>query len=231
MRVILHGLPQSSYVWTARAALNLAGIEYEFAPMEMGSHKAPDHRARHPFGRVPTLTVDGKTLFETAAILSWANHAGNGALCPTDGFEAAQVQQWISVVNCYLYRPIVSDYILEYVFSGKGGPNRTVIDPTVPLIKERLDHLEAALGDDSPWIVGNAVSAADLLMGPLLIGLAIFPEGKRMMAGLPRCARLVRALMAMPAFTAAAPPTEPRGTADGATADTPGSNRSRRLRA
>lgn len=201
----IHGFPQSSYVWSARAGLTLAGVEYDFVPLNPGDHKQPAHLARHPFGVVPSLTVDDAHLYETSAIIRWADAVGNGSLFPADAFAAARVEQWISVTNAYLYSAIVPGYLFKYIFAGEGGPDRAAIDAIVPTIKAYLATVEAGFEGDGPWLVGDKISAADVLVGPMLFVLSRLPEGQAILAENPNCQRLMGALVETAGFMAAAP--------------------------
>jgi hypothetical protein len=49
----IHGVPGSPYVRSALLGLEEKGAAYRFAAMQMGDNKKPEHRALHPFGRVP----------------------------------------------------------------------------------------------------------------------------------------------------------------------------------
>lgn len=205
MSNVIHGFPQSSYVWSTRAGLNLAGVEYDFVPIAAGEHKQPAHLARHPFGVVPSLTVDGTHLYETSAILRWADAVGNGSLFPTAPLAAARVEQWISVVNAYLYKAVVPGYLFKYLFAGEGGPDRAAIDAIVPTIKAHLAVVEAGFEGAGPWLVGDTITAADVLVGPLLFVLSRLPEGQGILAECPKCQALMGALAQLPAVMSAAP--------------------------
>lgn len=205
MNVELKGFPQSSYVMSARTALALQEIEHTFTPLQPGQHKAPEHVRHHPFGRVPLLLVDGRPLFETSAIVRWADQVGTGpGLFPEDPYDAAQVEQWVSVVNCYLYGRTVPNYILKYVFAGDAGPDRSEIEAAVPPMAEALDALHDRMGS-GPFLAGSAVSAADVLVVPLLFGIARFPEGKQLVDARPRFGPLLERFMQLPAFVGALP--------------------------
>lgn len=56
-----------------------------------------------------------------------------------------------------------------------------------------VEILDAAY-DGREWIAGDDVSVADLLMGPIVHGVGMFPEGK---AALDNCANLTRAFDAI----------------------------------
>jgi glutathione S-transferase len=190
----LIGFPQSSYVWTARAGLTLKGVDHTFEALVPGDHKAPAYVARHPFGRVPLLALDGQDVFETSAILRWADRVGSGApLFPADPVAAALVEQWVSATSCYLYGWIVPGYLFQYPRGGDGVPNRQAIDEVVPKIAAGIAALESRTAG-SPWIVDDRLSAADLLVGPLLFVLSRLPEGKQILAANPKVSGLLAAL-------------------------------------
>jgi glutathione S-transferase len=201
------GFPQSTYVWTARAALNLKGVAYDFDALALGQNKSPEHLARHPWGKVPVLEHDDVCLYETAAICSYIDTAFGGvALQPSKPAALARMHQVMSIANCYLVPSAVGGYALQYIFpSGPdGAPNREVIDAAVPEIRKTLGVLEATLGDGK-WFVGEQVTLADLLVGPLLAVTGMFPEGKELLAATPNLGRLMGQLMDLPAFRDAAP--------------------------
>jgi hypothetical protein len=52
-----------------RWALEEVGRRYEVQYLVLGEHKQPPHRARHPFGQVPTYQDSEVTLFESGAIV------------------------------------------------------------------------------------------------------------------------------------------------------------------
>jgi glutathione S-transferase len=201
------GFPQSTYVWTARAAFNLKGVAYDFDALAIPEHKSPEHLARHPWGKVPVLEHGDVCLYETTAICSYIDTAFEGvALQPSKPAALARMHQMVSIANSYLVPCAVSHYALQYIFpSGPdGAPNREVIDAAVPEIRKTLGVLEAALGD-SKWFVGEQVTLADLCIGPLVVVLGMFPESKALLGATPNLGRLVGQLMDLPAFRDAAP--------------------------
>ena len=71
-------------------------------------HKAPEFRAKNPWGQVPTLELDdGRTISETVAICRYLE-----ALHPTpplfgrDAFEQAEVEMWTRRVELTLMTPV-----------------------------------------------------------------------------------------------------------------------------
>jgi glutathione S-transferase len=204
---IVIGFPQSSYVWTARAALNYKGVEYEMRAIAPPANRAPEHLARHPWAKVPAFEHDDLRLYETAAICAYVDAAFDGpALMPSNPRELARAHQVISIVNAYFYPTAVPGYILQYIFpSGPDKtPNREVIDRNIPEVRKTLEVLDRELGDRK-WFAGDGPTLADLFIGPLLMASGMFPEGEKLMAKLDNLGRLKGQLAAEPKFMSVAP--------------------------
>ena len=203
---LIIGFPQSTYVWTARAALAHKGVDYDFSPIAPPQNKAPEHLARHPWGKVPVFEHGDLSLYETTAICTYVDMAFEGPeLYPSDTKDHARAVQLTSIANAYLYPDIVINYALQYIFAGPEGPNRATIDAALPKIKQALGVLEAELGERK-WLVGEQPCVGDYFVGPLIAVCGMFPEGKAIMAEMPQLSRLVGQLMQIPAFAAGAPP-------------------------
>jgi glutathione S-transferase len=57
----LYGFDGSTYVRTVKMVLRDKGIDYEQEQINVleGEPRQPEHLARHPFGKVPVLDIDG----------------------------------------------------------------------------------------------------------------------------------------------------------------------------
>lgn len=201
------GFPQSTFVWTTRAALGLAGVEYDFQPIAPPANHTPEYRARHPWGKVPAFEHDGLSLFETAAICEYIEHGlGGASLMPKGAAERARARQVVSICDCYFYPPAVVRYALQYIFprGENGQPDRATIEGAVPDIEKALGVLSGLLGD-SDWFAGDSVSLADLYVGPLFAVIGMFPEGKALAAKFPTLQAHFGRLMGIDAFRGAAP--------------------------
>lgn len=204
---IVIGFSQSTYVWTARAALNYKGVEHELQAISVPENRAPDHLARHPWGKVPAFEHGDLRLYETTAICAYVDAAFDGpALQPRDPVAIARMHQIVSIANQYFYDSAVPGYLLQYIFpSGPNNtPNREIIDRTIPEVRKVLEVLDRELGSRK-WLAGDSMSLADLFVGPLLIACGMFPEGEKLMAGLENLGRLKGQLLAEPKFMSVAP--------------------------
>src|SRR3546814_16538204 len=82
-------------------ALEEAGAKFEGKAISLanGQHKTPEYLKVSPYGQVPTLLVDGKTLTENVAIMDWvADQHPEANLLPSDPWERIQALS-------YLFRP------------------------------------------------------------------------------------------------------------------------------
>lgn len=93
---------RSSSSWRVRWALAIKGVDVESVPIDLtaGDQLTPEHRARNPLGRVPALTLDGRCLSESVAILEYLEETiPEPALYPRDPWARARVRQLVEYVN------------------------------------------------------------------------------------------------------------------------------------
>lgn len=93
----LHHIPGSRSVrvlWL----LEELGLDYEIREWSVtdGSLRSPDYLAMSPAGRIPALEIDGRSIFESAAIVQYLTER-EGRLAPLPGeLERADFWEWIS---------------------------------------------------------------------------------------------------------------------------------------
>jgi glutathione S-transferase len=201
----LLGDVRSTYTRTARMALAEKGLAYSFQPC--APHSA-DILAIHPFGRIPALRDGEIELFETSAMLRYLDECfGAGpTLLPGTIFGRARCEQWVSVVNAYLYDTMARRYVLQYVFPrGEGGkPDRAVIDGALKEMPIQLAALDKAYGNGD-WLAGGALSMADLFVAPILAYVEQMPEGAALLAAAPNVKRAQTVIRARASFTSTDP--------------------------
>jgi glutathione S-transferase len=201
----LLGDVRSTYTRTARMGLAEKGVAITLQPCRPHS---PELLALHPFGRIPALRDGDTAVWETSAILRYADECFDGPLTLTPGRISDRVlcDQWVSAVNCYLYDTMVRRYVLQYVFpNGEGGqPDRGVIDKAVGEMATQLAALERAYGR-SDFLAGGALSFADLFVAPILAYVEALPEGARLLSDMPNIRRAQAGLRQRPSFIATDP--------------------------
>ena len=158
-----------------RWALEEAGQPYDVRLVSFREMKEPAHRARQPFGQIPTYEEGGLVLFESGAIVLHVaeTHAG---LLPDDANARTRAIAWMFAAVSTVEPPIVEREQVEYTEG-----DRAWYEERLPLlddrIRVRLGELSNALGDGD-WLDGR-FSAGDLMMVMVLrrlYGMGILEE-------------------------------------------------------
>lgn len=206
MSVELIGYRYSVYLRIARLVLEEKAVA--FAHVEVDPFAgAPDwYLALHPFGRVPTLRHGDFVLHETSAIARYVDAAFAGvALVPGEARAAGRMQQVISIVDSYGYRPMVRQVFSHAVFRPRAGAVGDAGEIAAGLESSArvLAALEGLAGDD--WLVGGRLSLADLHLGPMMAYFVAAPEGAAMLAGYPKLSAWWGRMRALPSMIASDP--------------------------
>ena len=175
-----------------RWALEEAGLPYDVRLVSFKAMKEPAHRARHPFGQIPTYEEGELVLFESGAIVLHIaqHHAG---LLPDDTKARARAIAWMFAALNTVEPPILELQTARFAEGDKPWSAERL-----PLIKDRIRHrlgeLSTRLGD-ADWLDG-AFSAGDLMMVHTLQRLK--PSG--LLDDYPNLAAYVARAEARPAY-------------------------------
>ena len=177
--MIVHGVPGSPYVRAALLTLEEKGAPYKLAAMAPGTLKQEPHLARHPFGRIPAFEHDGWILYETRAIMRYVDAVVPGPrLQPEEPRAAARMEQMMNITDWYLMPQVSATITFNRVVAPRF--NRPVDEEkvlqAVPNARMCIGEI-ARLLDGQPWMAGDALSLADLLLAPHLSMFAQAPEG------------------------------------------------------
>lgn len=205
--IIIYGPAASSYLRTTRMACVEKGVEHELRAMELGGE---EHRARHPYLKVPTIEHGDVRLYETNAILHYLDRAFDSGtrLIPEGAASAALAEQWVSVLNCYMYEHLVRQYSFAYIRPAEGGPDRARIDAAMKEVRYDLDLLEKQL-ERTPYLAGDALSHADLVLVTPVQTAAMFPEAEAALEERPKLSAWFAGIADRPSAEYLAPPPPP----------------------
>ncbi|WP_313139933.1 glutathione S-transferase family protein [Stenotrophomonas sp.] len=150
-----------------RWALEELGLAYDVRLLSFAEMKEPAHRARHPFGQIPTYEDGDLVLFESGAIILHLaeQHAG---LLPPDGNARMRAIMWMFAALNTVEPPIV-ERSLAWVLEREQPWYTQRLVMLDERVRRRLGELSARLGD-GPWLEAG-FSAADLLMVSVLLRL------------------------------------------------------------
>jgi len=200
---IVRGIVGSPFMRAVLMTLIEKNAPYRLEPIAPGQHKSPEYLAKHPFGRVPVTEHDGFVLYETQAILRYLDRIyPTPALTPTDPRAAARMDQAMNINDWYLFRIIGIPVVFNRVVAPRiGAPvNEAAVAAALPEAQACFAGIEAFLSD-RPYMAGDAVSLADLLMAPHADMLAECAEGQAMLAG-GRLATWLERMRARPSMAA-----------------------------
>lgn len=152
--------------YRARWILNEVGWPYDVRLVDEPTKRSRDYRAMQPFGQVPMLEEEGRpAMFESGAIvLDIATRAGK--LVPESPAGRAQMLQW-SIAALNSIEPFLMNLAEVEFFIDDDGEKAKRRPRVLAMVETRLGELENALGERT-WLVGDAFSAADLLMASVL---------------------------------------------------------------
>jgi glutathione S-transferase len=212
--VTVFGFQRSTYVNVVRLVLTAKGVPFGFHDTEDEMYTA-EHLRRHPFGRAPVLQHGDFLLYETSAIVAYVDEAFDGPkLTPAALRPRARMNQWISVVNGYVYPYMIYHISHERnVFPELGIPAKeAIVERALPTAKRSLEVMNDELADGRPFIVGDGVTLADFFLLPMIVAFSFAPEATALR---PRFEHInawearMSALPSVVAFRATLPPRAP----------------------
>jgi glutathione S-transferase len=176
---IVHSVPGSPFGRSVLATLEEKRAPYRLAAVTPGTTKTPEYLALHPFGRVPVMEHDGFRLYETQAILRYLDREiPQPSLTPTNIKRAARMDQVMNINDWYLFHGVGNVIIFHRVIAPRlmgQAPNEEAIKAAMPKAHAVFDELARLLGDQ-PYLTGDTLSLADLLVAPAVAFFTVTPE-------------------------------------------------------
>jgi glutathione S-transferase len=155
------------------------GLDYEVVKIDFSAaYRATDEwRALNPVGKVPVLRDGDMIMFESGAMVEYVlARYGQGRLAPSaDSPDYAHYLQWLWFGEATLSRPLG-----EIVNHRREFPGDAEIPAMIEEMKDRTEvclHALAAHLQGREYLVGDAFSAADIMVGyALLLVEMLAPE-------------------------------------------------------
>jgi len=147
-----------------RWALEEVGQAYEVRLLTFGEMKEAGHRARHPFGQIPTYEDGDLVLFESGAIVLHIAERHLGLL-PAEANARARAISWMFAALNTVEPPVV-DRSFAILLERDKSWHEARLPMLDSRVRVRLGELSNHLGD-ADWLDG-AFSAGDLMMVSVL---------------------------------------------------------------
>src|SRR5436190_10822729 len=169
--ITVYGIPGSPFLRSVEITLKEKDIPYQLHALAPGEQKTPEHLARHPFGRVPTLEHDGVTFYETQAIMRYLDEIFiHPPLTPGNPTQRARMNQVVGIIECYFFpkaaAPIAFNRIIGPILLGL-SPDEAAITDAMPVARTCFVELDRLLGDQT-YFSGMAVSTAYIMLAAQL---------------------------------------------------------------
>ena len=207
-RPIVYGLAASTYVWSTRLALAEKGVAHELVEVGFGQHREEPHLSRHPFAKMPAFEHDGFALYETQAILRYIDEGFPVApLQPTDLHQFSRMNQVIGIVDAYAYPSIIGGIVFNRMLAPRLGlpVDEASVTAAQPRARLCVSEIARLMGDD-PYLAGERVSLADLMVIPLFYYFGRLPEGEAPLAEHPNIRPWMRRMEERQSFQVTKPP-------------------------
>ena len=207
--MILHGYWRSGTSYRTRIALNLKGLAYEQAGIDLrtGAQKSDAFLALNPQGLVPALEADGAVLTQSPAILEWLEETHPAPpLLPTSAVARAQVRAMAALVACDIH-PLNNLRVLKALRETFDADQDAVDAWAGRWITAGFEALEALIerhGDG--WCFGAAPTLADCCLIPQVYSARRFNTP---LDAFPRILAIEEKAAGHPAFMAAHPDRQP----------------------
>jgi len=160
----------SPYAWRVQLALEEKGIPYEpvLLSFSQGDHKKPEHLARHPHGKVPAITDDGVTVYESTPIVEYLEEKHpEKPLLPRDPAARARVRMEEFEAALY-FGDAFREVGQRVFFTPPEQRDQTAIESARAKVRSLLHALEARVKGRGPFLVGETLTRADLAWLPFV---------------------------------------------------------------
>ncbi len=185
---ILYGPAYSTYVRSARMALEEKGVDYDLVEVDFLQGPMPAEQIeRHPFAKVPAFEHNGFKLYEVCAIGRYVDEEFDGpSLQPDNARDRARMTQVISILDNYTYPCTVGDLVIQRLVMPMLGnePDEAIISAALPEIAKNMNTL-AELRAENTFLVGDRVTLADLHLVPIYDYFQSTPESKAILEKTP----------------------------------------------
>ena len=184
-RITLWGFDGSTYVRTVKMLLAEKGVtDFEQVPVNVlaGEPKTAEHKARHPFGKVPVVDHDGFRILETSAITRYLNDVLPGrSLVPATPRDRARMDMIVGITDSYGYGALVGGVAAYHLFPDfVGGKNESMLKAGIESGREVIEFAMKTKGA-SPFVAGE-LSLGDLYLAPIVAYVSMTPDAQAVFA-------------------------------------------------
>ncbi|MDJ0678746.1 MAG: glutathione S-transferase family protein [Xenococcaceae cyanobacterium MO_167.B52] len=165
----ISGSPPS---WRVMLTLAVKKLSYQSILLDASKkeQKQADYLNLNPRGTVPTLVIDDKSVRESLAIIRVLELIQpEPALFGRNWQETAQIDQWIEEFNHFFGKE--SAFIARSLFRRQIEVQREQLANSISVFQKELDIYLETLESGQPYVCGDNLTAADLILFPVVMWL------------------------------------------------------------
>lgn len=186
----IYGTPISTYVRAVRLLLEEAGADYNLEDIGIfnGDNQSSEYLAKNPFGKVPTLGINGEMIYETPAIISYLDETvANNKFTPAEPLHRARMRQIMAIIDNYLYSAVISTIVIQRLIvpSQGGQTDEAQVKEAIAPAQKALAAIES-LTVGTPYLLGESLNIADFYLIPIFIYFSQTPEFTTAIAQTPK---------------------------------------------
>lgn len=179
----IHGTVISTYTRIVQTVAEEAGVAWQITATPAQSE---ENKRRHPFQKVPTVSIDGLNLFESVAITQYIDNAhNNGGLQPSDPKVRAEMDRWVAIANNYLFPTFEHGLLMPYLAHQylKTLLRSDVVEAAIPDIAHHLGVICDRI-EQSAHFAGSEFTLADIFIYCITRPVQMTPEGDNLIGQL-----------------------------------------------
>ena len=207
--MILHGYWRSGTAYRTRIALNLKGLDYDQAGVDLrtGAQRSEAFMRLNPQGMVPALEDDDAVLTQSPAILEWLEETHpRPPLLPASPVDRARVRAMAALIGCDIH-PLNNLRVCKALRESFGADQAAVDAWAGRWIASGFTALEHLVADHGAgWCFGDTPGLADCYLIPQIYSARRFNAP---LEAFPRLLAIEAAAAIHPAFVAAHPDNQP----------------------
>ena len=208
--ITVHGIPGSPFLRTVEILLKEKDVPYHLRAMSPAEMRTPEHLGLHPFGRIPIFEQGDFTLYETQAIIRYLDDTfPHPRLTPEDPRQRARMNQVIGIIEWYFFPKVAAPIGFNRIIGPRllGLPSdEAAIAAAMPVARTCFAEFDRLLGD-KPYLAGDSVSLADIMLAAQLDLLEDCKEGRELIAGTEALPGWLGRMRQRPSFVATEPPS------------------------
>lgn len=184
--IVVYAFLGSPFVRAVEMTLVEKGVDYRVEAIAPGSQRSDEHLKRHPFARIPVIDHGDYRLYEAQAILRYIDAAfPEPGLQPSDPRAIGRMNQIIGINDWYFFPKVAAVIVFNRIVGPAllgSAPDEAAIAAAMPMAQTCVAELDRLLGDQ-PFLAGDRLSLADLMLAPQIDFFDATAEGQSLLRG------------------------------------------------